>query len=115
MTLRFYMDHHVPAAVTGGLRRRGIDVLTASEDGASEWPDDRILHRALELERIVFTMDQDFLALAADCWRSGREFGGVVFAEQTGIEVGRAVTDLELIAHACTMEEMMNWIQYLPL
>ena len=30
------MDHHVPRAITNGLRLRGVDVLTANEDGASE-------------------------------------------------------------------------------
>lgn len=28
MTVRFYMDEHVSRAVTVGLRRRGLDVLT---------------------------------------------------------------------------------------
>jgi hypothetical protein len=27
------MDHHIPAAVTAGLRQRRVDVLTAEEDG----------------------------------------------------------------------------------
>lgn len=31
--LAVYMDQQVPAAITGGLRERGIDVLTAFEDG----------------------------------------------------------------------------------
>jgi hypothetical protein len=29
MALRLYMDHHVPRAITNGLRLRGQDVLTA--------------------------------------------------------------------------------------
>ncbi len=33
MTVRFYMDEHVSRAVTVGLRRRGLDVLTVQEDG----------------------------------------------------------------------------------
>lgn len=31
--LRFYMDEHVPKAVTEGLRRRGVDVITVQELG----------------------------------------------------------------------------------
>ncbi len=34
--LSFYMEQHVPSAITRGLRRRGVDVLTAEEDGAAE-------------------------------------------------------------------------------
>ncbi len=39
MAISFYMDVHVPFATTEQLRRRGVDVLVAQEDGArrSEW------------------------------------------------------------------------------
>ena len=33
MSLALYMDVHVPAAITRGLRRRSVEVLTAQEDG----------------------------------------------------------------------------------
>jgi len=35
MPLKLYMDHHVPRAITNGLRLRGIDVITAREDNAT--------------------------------------------------------------------------------
>jgi Domain of unknown function (DUF5615) len=49
MALPLYMDVHVPAAITAGLRRRRIDVLTSQEDGSDRWPDDRLLERATQL------------------------------------------------------------------
>ena len=39
MPLMFYMDVHVPVAITMGIRRRGIDVLTSQEDGTREVAD----------------------------------------------------------------------------
>ena len=36
MTRALYMDVHVPFAVTLQLRQRGVDVLTAIEDGRTE-------------------------------------------------------------------------------
>ncbi len=33
MPIALYMDHHVPRAITLGLRLREVDVLTAYEDG----------------------------------------------------------------------------------
>lgn len=33
MSVAFYMDEHVPRAISVGLRLRGVDVLTAQEDG----------------------------------------------------------------------------------
>ena len=32
MALALYMDVHIPAAITDGLRRVGLDVLTSQED-----------------------------------------------------------------------------------
>ena len=39
--LRLYMDVHVKAAITAEVRRRGIDVVTAQEDGATRLHDGR--------------------------------------------------------------------------
>jgi len=58
------MDVHVPASITRALRRSGIDVLTAQDDGATEFSDTALLDRAGELGRAVFTRDRDFLVEA---------------------------------------------------
>ena len=54
MPIAFYMDHHVPRAITVGLRVRGVDALTAHEDGNSELEDAALLDRASELERVRY-------------------------------------------------------------
>jgi hypothetical protein len=46
MALALYMDHHVPRAITVGLRVRGVEVLTAEEDGAKAFDDPALLDRA---------------------------------------------------------------------
>lgn len=61
MTISLYMDHHVPKAITIGLRLLGVDVLTAHEDGADQLGDDLLLKRAHELSRALFTQDDDLL------------------------------------------------------
>jgi len=60
MPLGFYMDHHVPSAITNGLRLRGVDVLTAHEDGTQRLEDPALLDRAGALGRVLFTRDDDF-------------------------------------------------------
>lgn len=55
------MDVHVPRAVTNGLRRRGVDVLTAQEDGAATLDDRALLDRATALNRPLYTHDDDLL------------------------------------------------------
>jgi len=59
MPLAFYMDHHVPWAITLGRRLRGVDVLTAYEDSASELEDGILLDRSRERGRVLFTRDDD--------------------------------------------------------
>ena len=70
------MDVHVPAAITHGLRRRGVDVLTAQTDKAQRLPDNLLLDRAAELGRVLFTRDEDLLAEASLRRQQGKSFGG---------------------------------------
>jgi len=109
------MDHHVPEAITRGLKRRGIDVLTAAEDGAADFDDERLLSRATELTRTLFTQDQDLLAIAHRWLREGRPFSGLIFAHQVGITIGQAVRDLELVATVLEPDDLWNRIEFLPL
>lgn len=109
------MDVHVPLAITRGLRRRGVDVLTAQQDGTTSLSDDQLLNRATQLHRILFTRDPDLLAEAAKRLRGGTPFCTVVFARQTEVSIGRCVNDLEILAKAAEPEEAMSQIVYLPL
>jgi predicted nuclease of predicted toxin-antitoxin system len=61
MTIALYMDEHVHKGITDGLREREVDVLTVQEDNRTSTPDPIILDRATELQRVMFTQDQDFL------------------------------------------------------
>ena len=47
----------MPQAITDQLRRLGVDVLTAIEDGCAEYPDIELLSRAGTLGRVMFTQD----------------------------------------------------------
>ena len=109
------MDVHVPAAITAGLRRRSIDVLTSQEDGSDRWPDESLMERARDLGRILFSQDDDLLALAAKWQQQGRQSAGVVYAHQLSAGIGTLVTDLELVLSCCTTAELADRITYLPL
>ena len=64
MAIVFYMDVHIPQAITVQLRRRGVDVLTAVEDNTQELADSELLARVTELNRVLFTQDIRFRVLA---------------------------------------------------
>lgn len=113
--LAFYMDHHVHAAVTRGLRRRGVDCLTLYEDGTNQDDDEAVLHRATQLERVLISQDRDLLIIACRWQRMGIQFSGLAWSEQNGISIGQAVNDIEMIAQIMTAEEMKNGVVFLPL
>jgi predicted nuclease of predicted toxin-antitoxin system len=115
MTIALYMDVHVHRAITTGLRLRSVDVLTAQEDGHRTAGDERLLDRATELQRVLFSQDEDLLAEAKRRQVEGISFVGVVYAHQLRITIGRCVQDLELIAKASEPEELANRVEYLPL
>lgn len=114
MALSYYMDVHIPAAITAGLRRRNIDVLTSQQDETREADDERLLARATALGRLLFSQDQDLLRVATNWQRTSRDFAGLVFAPQQATSIGQLIEDLELVAQCCTSEEVANQIIFLP-
>jgi uncharacterized protein with PIN domain len=51
--IRFYTDEHVPRAVVGGLRQRGIDVLSVAEANMLGADDEALLAFALAEGRVI--------------------------------------------------------------
>jgi hypothetical protein len=109
------MDHHVNVAITEGLRRQGIDVTTAYEDGAAQMDDPAILARTTQLGRVLFSQDKDLLVVAEQWLREGREFAGLVYAHQLAATIGQAIRDLTLSAQVLDPEDLWNRIQFIPL
>ena len=115
MALALYMDHHVPRAIALGLRLRGVDVMTAWEDGSHELSDPDILDRATKLNRVLFTQDDDLLGEATRRQKEERTFAGVVYAHQLRVSIGICVQDLEFISKAGELKDLKNQILFLPL
>jgi predicted nuclease of predicted toxin-antitoxin system len=109
------MDVHVPLAITEALRLRGVDVLTAQQDGSRELKDPELLDRATSLGRVLFTRDVDLLAEATQRQRRGVAFQGLIFAHQLQVTIGQCVRDLELVAIAGEPEELASRVYFLPL
>ena len=109
------MDVHIRRAITEGLRRESVDVLTAQEDGCAEFTDPALLDRATELGRVLFSMDDDLLAEATHRQAEGIGFVGVIYAHQLRITVGQAVRDLAVIAEVYEAADMANRVEFLPL
>ncbi len=88
MSLVVYMDENVHGAITNGLRQRQVDVLTVQEDHRSGIADPEVLDRATELQRVLFSQDDDLLAEAKHRQMLAVPFPGVVFARQSKVSSG---------------------------
>lgn len=110
-----YMDVHVSQLVTDGLRRRGIDVLTAQEDLQARTDDELLLRRATDLGRVFYTQDEDFLRIGAEWQSASVDFVGIVYCHQQRLGVGAQVDQLELVAICSDIEDVRNRVRHLPL
>ncbi len=115
MAAGLYMDVHVPRAVTIALRKRGVDVLTAQEDGTHVWPDDELLDRATELSRMVVTQDEDFLVEAHRRQELGEPFATVIYGHQLIVSLSDLIRDLEILAQIAEERDVTDQVIYLPL
>lgn len=106
--IKFYMDEHVPPAVVHGLRRRSVDVLTTQEAGMLSQDDDAQLRLATGQERVLFTQDEDFLALH----NTSPKHAGIAYAPQQ-TSIGEMVRGLLLIHDVLTPDEMRGRLEYI--
>jgi hypothetical protein len=109
------MDVHVKAAITAGVRRRGIDVLTAQDNESTRLEDEALLDRATALQRVLFSQDEDLLAIARTRQVQGVSFAGLIYGHQLAATIGKYVLDLEVVCTVLEPEDIVNRIEYLPL
>jgi hypothetical protein len=109
------MDVHVPAVISRTLMTRDVDVLTAQADGATRLDDAALLDRAGQLDRVLFTRDDDFLAEATLRQRNRLPFASVVYAHQLRVTIGQCAQDLEIISKCCDPSDLANRVEHLPL
>ena len=108
-TIRFHLDEHIPHAVADGLRRLGIDVTTSTDANLLGAADaDQVAH-ALAQGRVIFTEDDDSLALAA----AGVEHAGLAYCRQNTRSVGQIIRALELIWEVYEPDQMRNRVEFL--
>jgi hypothetical protein len=113
--VRLFTDINVRQAIIDGLRRRGIDILTAREDGLDSRPDEHILLRATELNRVLYSEDYDFTEIATRYQEQGIHFTGALIGHQRRLPIGKCIEELCIVAEVGQPEDFANLQQYLPL
>lgn len=107
--IRFFMDQHLPRPVSLGLRRRGIDVLTAQEAGRCGLSDLEQLTFATAEDRVVVTFDSDFLALH----QSGVPHAGIAWCPEQKYGIGQLLHALLLLHGILDQDAMGNHVEFL--
>jgi uncharacterized protein with PIN domain len=108
LSIKFYTDEHVSRAVVRGLRQRGVDVLTVHDAGLLRATDEQHLDRARSEGRVVFTQDEDFLALHA----AGFHHAGIAYAPQ-GTSIGDIIRGIMLLYQILDTDDMKNHVEFL--
>ncbi|MBX7103623.1 MAG: DUF5615 family PIN-like protein [Gemmataceae bacterium] len=108
-TIRFHLDENVDPAIAAGLSARGVDVTTTESAGLTGAGDREQLDYCRATGRVLFTMDTDFLAIAA----ISKDHPGIVFAHQNQTSVGRAVRGLLTIWEIIEESEIRGVLEFL--
>jgi hypothetical protein len=95
--------------VARGLRRRGVDVLTAQEADRCRVSDLDQLRFSTQQGRVLVTFDADFISLAA----AGTEHAGIAFCAASKYSIGELIYALLLVQDALNLDDMRNHIEFI--
>lgn len=113
MSLRFFFDECADEDVARGIRRRGAEVVTASELRRKELSDADQLEFVRRTGRVVYTTDRHFLVIVAQWLEDGIEFPGVVYHAQGALTKGQAIRALLLLNEIYDPPDMVNRVEFL--
>jgi hypothetical protein len=113
VALRLYADECVNGRIVIGLRRRGVDVVTAEDEHLLSRSDrDQMVHAAA-LGRVFVTSDRDFFPIADDLMGRQAPFLGMFFI-QPRATIGDAVRIIAEAAMNLELSAMQNRIEWVP-
>jgi hypothetical protein len=107
-----YADENVKFGIVEGLRRQGMDVVTAYESGQQSADDEDLLTVAASQRRLMLTNDTDFLRLHAEWIQNGRDHSGIVFWAQK-MSIGVAIRRILKYALQTAPEDAANRVHFL--
>ena len=107
--IKFHLDENARNAIAQGLRRRGIDVTTTSEESLISVSDEAQLEFALSQNRVIFTQDTDFLRIN----QTNTKHCGIVFCSQGSKSIGEIIRGLILVWELLEPEDMYGKVEFL--
>jgi predicted nuclease of predicted toxin-antitoxin system len=109
--IRFHLDASVPlfAELARALRKRGVDVTTANEVGLRTGSDPDHFAFCKQEQRVRFTNDQDFLAIASQ----DSDHAGIFYCRQHKHSLGDLIYMLNLYWETYEPHELHGKVEYL--
>lgn len=95
-------------AIVEGLKRRGVDTISARDMGKLGLTDEEQFEVATEIGAVILTHDADFLRLAIK-----RQHSGVVFVHRQKYSVGECIRRLKSLAETKSTRDMANKVLFL--
>lgn len=114
MSVAFYFDENTSNAVAVGVQRAGIDVLRVQDDDRRGISDVLLFVRAIELDRLIFTHDDDLIQIARQRESSGQDHASVVYVHQRRLTIGQQIAALILLAQSLKRHQLHNQVIFLP-
>lgn len=108
-----FADQHVHAATVTGLRRRGMDLVTAQDRAQCGVDDDVLLTSATGEGRLMLTYDTDFLRIHREWLQSGKSHAGIVFWHGNQLPIGEAIRRIVDYAQHTDPADAANMVKYL--
>ena len=109
MPLSLLCDEHIPYAIIGALKGRGIDAVPVQLVGLRTAGDPEILDEARIQGRIVYTWDKDYLIFN----RSAAAHSGIFYHHKDRYQWGQAIDAVHLACETLSLDEMRNRVEFL--
>jgi predicted nuclease of predicted toxin-antitoxin system len=107
-----YADVHVRRQIVNGLRRHGMDVVTAQERGQCRLDDETLLAVANSEGRLMLTNDKDFLRIDAEWRKAGQSHAGIVFW-RARLRIGDVIRRTIQYASVTSPQDAANTLKFL--
>jgi hypothetical protein len=115
--IRLLTDENFNHDILRGLIRRvpDLDFVLVQDVGLTGQPDPVLLRWAASKHRSILTQDvKTMIPYAEEQVRQGELMSGLIVVRQ-GVQIGRALDDLQLIVECYSQSEMRDRIERLPL
>lgn len=107
-SLKIYADESVNVAIVEGLKRRGVDTVSARDLEKLGLIDEEQLEVAADIGAVILTYDADFLRLALK-----RRHRGLVFVHRQKYSIGECIKRLKIFAETKSAHKLENQIFFL--